>query len=100
MSEAPCRHDIALGKLLDYWLGDLPPTEHEEIEARLFSCASCSARLQELVSLGEGLRAIARNGGSTSVFTPRFLERIKAQGAVVREYRIGPGGSVNCSIAP
>lgn len=95
-----CQHRLSFVTLVDYWLGDLPRTEQDALEAQVFDCASCHARLEEVAALGEAIGTLARRGDITSVLTPKFLERIKARGAVVREYRIAPGGSVECSVAP
>ena len=100
MSLASCQTALSVAQVADYWLGDLPPAAQNAVEEHLFACAECSARLGELVALGSGIRALARQGEVNSVVTADFVERLKAQGAKVREYRMRPGQSVFCSIAP
>lgn len=96
----PCGRGTSQTELIDYWLGDVPPSAMNAIEEHLFACSSCSQRLSELAALGDGIRALARHGRLHSVLTPEFVETLKAHGAKIREYRMQPGDSVNCSIAP
>jgi hypothetical protein len=95
-----CGRGTSLAELVDYWLGDISPSAMNAIEEHLFACATCSHRLSELAALGDGIRALARHGRLHAVLTPEFVETLKARGAKIREYRMQPGGSVNCSIAP
>lgn len=81
--------------LTAYWLGEL---ESEEVEEHLFACAACSARLEELAALGAGLRAVVREGRVTAVVSAPFVEALRRQGLRIREYRVPPGGRVECTL--
>jgi anti-sigma factor ChrR (cupin superfamily) len=86
--------------LLDYWLGDSDAAATEAIDAHLMQCDTCGQALDELVALGHGIRDALRAGTVGGVVGAAFLQRLAGQGLQVREYRVPPGGSVNCSVAP
>ncbi len=100
MSSPTCTTSPSLATLLAYWLGELEAAAENEVEDHLFSCAECSARLRELVALGEGIRRETRGGTIFSVMTARLVSRLQAAGLRIREYRMQPGGSVLCTVAP
>jgi len=87
-------------ELLAYWLGELDGAREAELEEHLFGCETCSARLRELVRLGEGIQRATRAGDVYAVLTAAFIRRVQQSGLTVREYRVQPGGSVNCTVAP
>lgn len=91
-------HGIGLETLIAYWLGELPAAEEEPLEEHLFACASCSARLEELAALAAGIRATVREGRVAAVISVPFLEALKRQGLRIREYRVAPGGRVDCTL--
>lgn len=84
--------------LVDYWFGEAQPGDEEAVEEHLFACTECSARLEELVGLGAGIRAALRSGALRAVLPRDFVERLKSEGLRLREYRVPPGGSVNCTL--
>jgi hypothetical protein len=86
--------------LTAYWLGELDGEREAELEEHLFGCEACSARLRELVRVGEGIKAAMRAGQVPAVLTAAFIRRLQRSGLRVREYRLQPGGSVNCTVAP
>jgi hypothetical protein len=81
--------------LVEYWFGEV---EEQAVEEHLFACAECSARLEDLVRLGAGIRAALRSGVLRAVLPRDFVERLKGEGLRLREYRVAPGGSVNCTL--
>ena len=85
--------------LLDYWFGDLEPKREEAFEEHLFGCEHCTQRLEELVQLGAGIRAVFRGGAVRAVIPQALLEAMRRERLSLREYRLPPGGSVNCTIA-
>jgi hypothetical protein len=91
-----CGRPLGLAALLDYWLDREPPDD--AVEEHLLACDSCSGRLQELVSLGDGVRRLAREGVVAMVVTPSFLARAAQEGLQTREYRVPPGGRVDCTV--
>ncbi len=87
-------------ELLGWWLGELAAGEEARLDEHLFACARCAARLDALLRLGEGIRNAVRGGELAFVVPPDFIRRLQAAGLAVREYAMGPGGAVNCTIAP
>jgi hypothetical protein len=57
-----------------------------------------SRTLEDLAAISQALKGFARKGAVATVLTPAFLARLKANGARIREYRLDPGDSVNCTI--
>lgn len=97
---AACGTPLGLSLLVDYWLAELAPADEERVEEHLLSCATCGYELRSLVDLAGGIRRVTRKGVVRAVVTRAFLERAAAEGLRVREYRVAPGGSVQCTIAP
>ena len=95
---ALCREPIAPEALVDYWLEDREGADRDALEEHLLGCDSCSARLRGLVVLGDGIRRLAREGAIEMVITPSFLARATAEGLRTREYRVLPGGRVDCTV--
>jgi anti-sigma factor RsiW len=97
---ARCAAPIEFEKLVAYWLGELPEPVEAPIEEHLFGCAHCTRRMEELAALSAGVRAAVHGGRVHLVMSPAFLETMKRAGMRLREYRVEPGGSVNCTIRP
>ena len=95
-----CANPIAFETLVAYWLGEMPEQPVATLEEHLFACAHCSQRLEQLATLAAGVRAAVEAGRVSMVVSGRFVEAMKQAGLRVREYRVDPGGSVNCTIAP
>lgn len=92
--------ELDFSRLAAYWLGELDQTAEAQIEEHLFACAHCTERLQFLERIDRGVRALVRDGALGFSVTHAFLDRLRAEGLHVREYHLGPGGSVNCTITP
>lgn len=88
------------GALLAYWLGDAEADRARAVEEHWFACAECAARLQDLVRLCEEVGRLVRSGSVRAVVPAAFIERLRAAGVRLREYRLDPGGSVSCTITP
>ena len=92
---------LSVDALLAWWL-------HEEsgaaavdaIDEHLMQCDTCGRLLDELVALGDGVRAAFHAGALASVTTAPFVQRLAGRGLRLREYRVAAGGSVECTVAP
>jgi anti-sigma factor RsiW len=93
-----CTQPIEFEALLAYWLGELTEATEPPVEEHLFACAHCARRLESLAALASGIRAAVRNGALQAVITPAFLAHMKREGMRVREYALGPGERVDCTI--
>lgn len=100
MSASACAEPLDLSVLIDYWLGDLAQDGEERAEEHLLGCAACGESLGELVDLIGGVRGLANLGVVRTVVTSAFLQRLVDKGLRVREYRLVPGGSVECTVTP
>jgi hypothetical protein len=95
---SPCDRPIEIAALLDYWLEEGDSPDDDPIEEHLLGCDGCSRRLQGLVAMAEGVRRLAREGAVEMIVTPSFLEKAVQQGLHAREYRVPPGGHVDCTV--
>jgi hypothetical protein len=84
--------------LADYWFGDLPDGVASAVEEHLFDCAECRARVEELVRLRAGVRELVRTGRVPVVVGPAFLGTASREGLRIREYAVGPGETVACTV--
>jgi hypothetical protein len=98
MKGAAC--PVPAQELEAYWLGELDEAQELGLEEHLFACAACSERLRALVEIGAAIRGELRHGGVSAVLPETFVRRLKEVGLRVREYDLGPGGSVNCTVTP
>jgi hypothetical protein len=84
--------------LADYWLGITTGADEETIEEHLFECDFCGHRLRQMMGLADGIRKLTREGSFRMVVSDVFLQRAAESGLSVREYRVPPGGSVECTV--
>jgi hypothetical protein len=100
MTGGRCDRPIELSALVDYWLERDERPGDDPLEEHLLGCAQCSERLRGLVALGDGVRRLAHEGGIQVIITPSFLETASREGLRAREYRVPPGGRVDCTVTP
>src|SRR5689334_14140652 len=86
--------------LLAYWLDELDADEAADVEAHLFECDACGARLRELLALRDAIRHEFLAGEVPSTVSGGFVRRLKGAGLRVREYSLAPGDSIACTAAP
>lgn len=98
MNASSCTSPLDFSSLVDYWLAELAPADEERVEEHLLGCPACSERLWSLADLAGGIGTLARSGVVRAVVTSDFVERLAREGLRVREYRIPPGGSVQCTV--
>ena len=95
-----CASPIADERLIDYWTGDLPAADGAGLEEHLFSCASCTARLEEVASVAGGVAALARQGRISGIISRALLNRLQRDGVRVRQFTLDPGETVPCAAFP
>ena len=100
MSAPVCAESVDFSVLIDYWLGDLARDQEERVEEHFLGCAACSETVADLVALAGGVRSLSNGGVVRAVVTSGFLDRLVGEGLRVREYRLAPGGRVECTVAP
>jgi hypothetical protein len=98
MTSPPCSQPIDFETLVAYWLGELPAAAEAPIEEHYLGCRQCAQRLDVLVAMATGIRAAVRDGAVRAIITQPFLDHMKRQGLRIREYRLGPGERVACTI--
>jgi len=96
---ATCVAPIDPALLADYWLGLLPTTEEEAVDAHLFECDACGDRLRGIIDIAGALRALARSGALRVVLGDDFVRHAEATGKRVRRYDFPPGQIVPCTIS-
>ncbi len=100
MNQRACATPILLPELLVFWLGEMDESSNAPCEEHLFACTECSGRLGRLIELARAIRHELVAGRLSSVLSATFVQRLKDAGMRVREYRVEPGGSVHCTVAP
>lgn len=98
MTAPSCPKPIDVETLVAYWLGELPEAAEAPLEEHVFGCAHCTRRLGELAALASGIRAAVRSGAVQAVITQPFLDALKRHGMRIREYGLGPGERVACTL--
>lgn len=93
-----CSDPTDFETLVAYWLREIPAEREAVLEEHLFSCAHCTRRLEELAALASAVRAAVQDGRVSMVVRESFVEAMRQAGLRLREYRVAPGGSVNCTI--
>lgn len=93
-----CAESIPSATLVEYWFGELPAEAEARIEEHFLGCAQCSAELETLALLGQGVRAAFEKGAIHAVISTPFLSTMKERGMRLREYPVAPGESVYCTI--
>jgi hypothetical protein len=96
----PCPAPLGDDVLLDWWAGELDRVERRRLETHLLSCEACAARATATARLVLGARELVRRGEVPAVLLAPVVERLRREGRRVREYRVAPGGSVRCTVAP
>ncbi|HEX6941686.1 MAG TPA: hypothetical protein VF128_02095 [Gemmatimonadaceae bacterium] len=98
---ATCDAPISEQTLIDYWANDLADgDETDRLEAHLFACGDCSARLEQLAALGPALATLLREGRIAGIISRTILNRLQREGAHVRMFSLVPGETVPCAIFP
>jgi len=95
-----CARPIVDDALLDWWAGELAPPERRRLEEHLLSCDVCSGRAQGLRAIADGVRELVREGSLSIAVLPAIVERLHREGRKIREYRVAPGGAVQCTVGP
>src|SRR5437868_8201908 len=86
--------------LFAYWLDELDADAAAEVEAHLFECDECGARLRELLTLRAAVKREFLAGNVPSPVSAAFVRRLAGDGLRVREYSLVPGDSIACTAAP
>ena len=95
---ADCGRPLDLATLADYWFDDAEGPDRDAIEEHLLCCDACSGRLRGLAALGDAIRQVVREGAVEMVVTPAYLATAARDGLRIREYRVEPGRSVECTV--
>ena len=97
---AACTRPVAEVDLLDWHAGELAASRARRIDELLLSCAECSSRAAAVEQLARGFGDLVREGALPIAVLPAVVERLRREGRRVREYRVPPGGSVQCTVGP
>jgi hypothetical protein len=95
-----CDRPIDLARCLDYWLGELPASAEEDVEAHMLGCVTCSERIAGVADFAIATRTLVAQGALRAVLTPAFVATLRASGLQVREYQVPRNGHVYCTVAP
>lgn len=97
---AACAAPLTDEALLAWWAGELAAPEQDTLEEHLLSCDECARGGQTLAAIAGGVGELARNGALSIAVLPAVVERLRREGRRIREYRVPPGGGVQCTVGP
>jgi len=86
--------------LLDYWVGAGEAAEADAVEAHLFACGDCTARLAQVAALGAGVVELVRQGRVSGVVSRGLVNHMQRHGVRLRVYALVPGETVPCAAFP
>ena len=95
-----CRAPLGEGRILEWWTGEIPAAARRSVEEHLLACDGCSGRLRFVQELAEGIGSLLRGGELPAVVVPAVVERLRRDGRRIREYSVGAGGAVQCTVSP
>jgi hypothetical protein len=95
-----CARPLSLEDLIAYRQDELDVRDAERIEEHIFECEACSEQLETLERLGDGVARLMRSGLVFGGTTVSAVEKAAAEGLRVGWYRLEPGESMECTIAP
>jgi hypothetical protein len=95
-----CARGQSSAELLDYWLGDVEQEKAEAIEAHVFECAECAARLADMAELATAVADAVRGSRIHSVITHTVLNRLSRDGVHIRTYTPEAGRIMPCAVWP
>jgi hypothetical protein len=95
----PCEGQSS-AELLDYWVGDLEQESANAVEAHVFECADCAARLADIAMLANGIADAVRGSRLHSVITHAVLNKLSRDGLRIRTYTPEAGRIMPCAVWP
>jgi putative zinc finger protein len=95
-----CTRPVGDAELLDWRAGELAAADARRVEEHLLSCSECSARAGALQELAQAIGGLVRQGALPLVVLPAVVDRLRREGRRIREYRVPPGGGVQCTVGP
>jgi hypothetical protein len=98
MADTRCPAPLGFAEVVDYWAGELTPTDEGRIEEHVFTCTDCARELAAAEALTRGITAVAREGRLHSVVTDAILNRLAADGVRIRTYTLEGSGIVPCAV--
>jgi hypothetical protein len=81
-----CARPVSIESLVSYWAGDLDATQNDEVEAHVFSCATCTAMAERFCAITEKMRSL-----EPPVISAARLGELRAAGRRIEDNVIGPG---------
>ena len=100
MNAPACGQPIGFDTLVQRWFGELDDELTLRVDEHLLGCEHCGAQMDEIIALGEGVRRAFTAGLIGTAVGADFLRLLAERGLRLREYRVDPNGSVDCSIGP
>lgn len=97
MSDARCAEPVAFEDLVDYWLEGRSVRHDADLDEHLFACEECSAGLETVAAIAEGVRLLGLDGKLRGGLGPSILERLEKDRRVIRRYRAVAGDPIHCT---
>ena len=81
-----CAKPIPFETLVAYWCGDLDANESDDLEAHVFSCASCTTLSERIAAVTEKMRSV-----EPAMITSERLAELRAAGRRIDDNFVAPG---------
>jgi hypothetical protein len=81
-----CAKPIAFDTFVSYWCGDLDANESDELEAHVFSCATCTVLSERVAAVTEKMRST-----EPAMITSARLAELRAAGRRIDDNYVAPG---------
>jgi hypothetical protein len=98
MTSAGSSPHLSVGRLIEYYLGQLPAEATTAVEDHIFACAACGAQLDALHRTADAMVSLVRRGEIASGATTALANRMARDRLNVRHYLMHPGEVLDCTV--
>jgi hypothetical protein len=95
-----CPAPLPLATLVDWWAGELGPTDAAALEEHLMACGACAGRAERLGRLAAAVGPAIARGRVPLVLTPALAARLERDGVRIRRHVVEAGGQTRCTAGP
>lgn len=90
-----CASPLSLETLVAYWAGELDATQTDEVDAHVFSCATCTKASERIAAISETLRSV-----ESYMLEPARLAELRAEGRRIDDNLCAPGSRTRVVFGP
>ncbi len=98
MTEERRARGTAFADLVDYWAADVDGERLARLEAHVFECAECAARLADVEAMTRAIAAAVAHARFHGLVTDSLLNRLSRDGMRIRTYTPEAGTTIPCAV--